>query len=783
MSRELVQQAIHRANRLTSGLYGSDYKPTYYLPRTAEDVVAALEALLLDVQENPRIIAQDVESCYCEEFGQKSLDVWHPEFRVWCIGYAVDDYQAFCIPFDPDPFLVERFGLASIRTSPRILELVRELGRLNTLHHSTYDARALSRYGVYFPDLDDSMLVNYAIDDTAGDNGVEDLARIHTEEGGYKKRDFTPPKTVAELDWDKLANYCCHDTDIERRLFFILKEIAIRENVWSHPDKIWGYQLLKLQNMVGIQMTLNGCAIDRPHLEGLITTERALQAPLIREFYERPEVQRCFELIQQRAATEPNAKDLKKLKSIHRLQDITTAMPWVLAILFYDVCGYTCPSKTEKGERQVDAEQLDKIKGKRPEHSRLIDIVLGIKRIDKKLSTYLLPYVEVKIAGWDSLSPDERAAREAAGKVERFPYVKADGLIHSLFAFHTARSGRSSSMDPNFQNVINDILIKMCFCARMWKRKDGPQTQRGVLTAGDFQQHEVRMTAFLCRDQNMIQNLEKGFHMINLALLEKMIRPVEVATVTREQVGTLENAVQLKYLRELDRDGLLGKAFGEAVYTDYHYAELQGVLADDPHWKALLLGWKAHFKKRRTVAKESTFGPLYGMEARTFSTIHEIPLAEAEQMYETDRQTYPAKHAFFREAKARAQRDGFVQSIFGKKRRLDYKGARNDEYKIAELDRCGSNTLIQGPASDLGVLCMERCIRAYQELDLDVLPIGTVHDSLMNDSAPWCYEEQLRLQGMIMREYPIKLLGSDHVLFGGDLECGPSWGELKSWQP
>ena len=36
---------------------------------------------------------------------------------------------------------------------------------------------------------------------------------------------------------------------------------------------------------------------------------------------------------------------------------------------------------------------------------------------------------------------------------------------------------------------------------------------------------------------------------------------------------------------------------------------------------------------------------------------------------------------------------------------------------------------------------------------------------------------------MIMREYPIELLGSDHVLFGGDLEAGPNWGELKSWQP
>lgn len=793
MSRELVQQAIHRAYRVASGLYGSEYIPDYMLCRTAEETVGVLLWLVRDLKANRRLYAQDVESTFCKSYGQKSLDVWHPEFKLWGIGFSADPYQAFFIPFDPDPILIEKFGLCSIHSHPQILELVKQLAlEHTTLHHSTIDARALwGRYGVEFRDLEDSILVNYAIDDTAGDNSIDDLSWFHTEEGGFKKAEYENdiPLTIHELDWDRYARRGCHDADIERRIYFTLKEKAITEDVWgnvaSQGVRPRGYLgVLKVSNLVGVKMTLNGAAMNREHLEKLIKQEQEKEAPLLEEFYKRPEVQACFELIRKTALDNP--KD-RKANSIIKLSDLQISKDWIPPILFYDVCKYPVGSVTDKGKRQVESEHLEKVKGKKPAHERLVDIYLGIKRIEKKLSTYLLPYVQPKMSREDEeLPPEEKQKKIAAGDVDRFEYLKFDGCCHPLFNWHLARSGRGTSSMPNFQNIVSDLQIKMCFWSRGWKKTlpDTVETmwRHGMLTAGDFAQHEVRMCAWLCRDANMIANLEKGFHMINLALIEKMIQPGDVPSITKERVDELENLIMLRYLQQVDKDRVLGKAYGGSVY-EYHYKEILKALGEEH--KALFGEWKNKFKVRKTVAKESTFGPLYGMQEETFSAIHEIPISEAKELFESDRKTYPVKHAFFAEVRERAKVDGFVQSIFGKKRRLDYKSAfaKKDKAKIAELDRQGGNTIIQGPSSDIGLLCMDRCMQIYEREKLPVLPIGTIHDSLMNDSHPDVWEQQLRIQFDVMENFPTELLGSDHVRFKAEMEAGPNWGEMEAWQP
>src|SRR6266436_7820138 len=164
---KLVEDAIFRCFRICSGIYGSDYRPNYYKPLDREDTLLALETLLEDIKANPRIICQDIESMFVTEFGAKAKDPWHPEYRVWMVGLSIDDYQAITVPFDPDPYLIEKFGVTSIYEEPRILEIIMELASMNCLHHSTADAFSLSRYGIRFSDLDDSMLIQYAIDDTA----------------------------------------------------------------------------------------------------------------------------------------------------------------------------------------------------------------------------------------------------------------------------------------------------------------------------------------------------------------------------------------------------------------------------------------------------------------------------------------------------------------------------------------------------------------------------------------------------------------------------------------
>ena len=460
--QKLIKQAVHRAFRICNGLYGSDYKPNYSTPTSAEEVSMSLKSLLADLRANPRPCSVDIESMYCKEFGKKPLEVFHPEFHVWCIGFSIDDYQALCVPFDPHPYLIEKFNLCSIDSNPEILLLVNEICQLNCVTHSTIDALGLAQYGIRFADLDDSLLVQYAIDDREGNLSVKDLAKFHTEEQNYKTTDYDVPASMAECDFMKLMSYCCHDADIERRIFFILKEEAIEEDVWRGYNNV-----IKVSNMVGIEMTLNGCAMDFSQLYKIINDLEEEKAPLTEEFYARPELSRCFEYIQAARETEKKDSLRKKFESIQTLRDIKPSKSWCLEVLFYDVLGYECPKKTEKGARSVDEDTLELVKKKIQDPS-LIDLMIKIKKIDKEQGTYLLPYIEPKGLG-DNDPPEQQMADFISGNLERFPYIKSDGLIHPLFNFHKARSSRSSSENPNFQNVKNDIEIKSMFVARIWE--------------------------------------------------------------------------------------------------------------------------------------------------------------------------------------------------------------------------------------------------------------------------------------------------------------------------
>ena len=94
---------------------------------------------------------------------------------------------------------------------------------------------------------------------------------------------------------------------------------------------------------------------------------------------------------------DPKHKQIKKLTTITKLEDVKISKSWILEILLYDVCKFPCLNQTEKGSRGTDAGDLEKVKDKVKASERLIDLILEIKKIDKKLSTYLYPFVQPKI--------------------------------------------------------------------------------------------------------------------------------------------------------------------------------------------------------------------------------------------------------------------------------------------------------------------------------------------------------------------------------------------------
>jgi DNA polymerase-1 len=105
-----------------------------------------------------------------------------------------------------------------------------------------------------------------------------------------------------------------------------------------------------------------------------------------------------------------------------------------------------------------------------------------------------------------------------------------DGILHAVFNLHTARSYRSSSEDPNFQNLpVRDKemaqLIRSLFIPRLGN----------VLAENDFKGIEVGVSACYHKDQNFISYITtpgKDMHR-DMAAQIYMLKPEEVSKDSR----------------------------------------------------------------------------------------------------------------------------------------------------------------------------------------------------------------------------------------------------------
>lgn len=131
------------------------------------------------------------------------------------------------------------------------------------------------------------------------------------------------------------------------------------------------------------------------------------------------------------------------------------------------------PSKKTKTGYSTDNDVLEKLKDK---HS-IVPLIIEYRFYHKLKSTYL-----------DGL----------------LKTVASDGRIHTIFRQTETRTGRLSSAEPNLQN----IPIKNDFAKNI--RKFFIADDDKVLIDADYNQIELRLTAIMSNDTNMINNFLKG---------------------------------------------------------------------------------------------------------------------------------------------------------------------------------------------------------------------------------------------------------------------------------
>lgn len=244
------------------------------------------------------------------------------------------------------------------------------------------------------------------------------------------------------------------------------------------------------------------------------------------------------------------------------------------------------------------------------------------------------------------------------------------GCIHpELFALSTD-TGRMNCRNPNAQNMprkTNDPIGVRNFI----KAPEGC-----LILSLDFSQIELRVGAFYCRDERMLDTYRKN-------------GDIHAATTS--------------------------------VIFGVSYEEAQDKHSDN-------------YKEHRTIAKNVNFGTFYGLFPRglqktlKFKAGVEKSVSECEEILFNLKHGYKGLTAWQEETKADAARHMYSETWLGRRRYLP--GITSDNWgQKSFAERCALNTPIQGTAADILKLAITRILAGLPEREW-LKPILQIHDEL-----------------------------------------------------
>ncbi|MBQ2274251.1 MAG: DNA polymerase I, partial [Clostridia bacterium] len=132
----------------------------------------------------------------------------------------------------------------------------------------------------------------------------------------------------------------------------------------------------------------------------------------------------------------------------------------------------------------------------------------------------------------------------------------------------------------------------------------------------------------------------------------------------------------------------------------------------------------------RSHAKAVNFGIVYGIGAFSLSKDIGVTRAEADKYIKGYLATYPQVDEYMNSTIENAKRDGFVTTLFGRRRYLPELSSSNGMLR-AFGERVARNMPIQGTAADIIKIAMIRVSERLTREKLDAKLILQVHDELI----------------------------------------------------
>ncbi len=137
-------------------------------------------------------------------------------------------------------------------------------------------------------------------------------------------------------------------------------------------------------------------------------------------------------------------------------------------------------------------------------------------------------------------------------------------------------------------------------------------------------------------------------------------------------------------------------------------------------------------REMRDRAKEVNFGLIYRMGAERLSIVTKTPKAEAKEFIERYFEKYSTIHALQERFLEQARKEGFSETLFGRRRYLPDINAKGLLKRMAE--GAAINTPIQGSAAEIIKLAMIDVEHLLREKKMQSRMILTVHDELVFDA-------------------------------------------------
>jgi DNA polymerase I len=177
--------------------------------------------------------------------------------------------------------------------------------------------------------------------------------------------------------------------------------------------------------------------------------------------------------------------------------------------------------------------------------------------------------------------------------------------------------------------------------------------------------------------------------------------------------------IELVVLAHLSGDPNMCKAFNDGV--DVHRATASLIFGVPPEQIT---------PDQRRTAKTINFGVIYGMSAFRLSNELGIPRTQAASFIESYFKTYASIQQFIDSTVAGAEKTGYVETIFGRRRPIMNINSRNKLEK-AGAERIAVNTPVQGSAADIVKKAMLDVDDALRSKRTGAHLLLQVHDELI----------------------------------------------------